>query len=508
MVTADRARLVPPFIVGGIAFVAAWIAMLPGLAFWDTGELQVVAPVLGTGHATGFPTYTMLGWLASIVLQPFGDPAFRMNLFAGLCLAVAAGIVVDLSRAVSGSTVMGVVAGLGFALTGPVWSIGTHAETHALHLVFLALILRVLVAWEDSRSDRVLVAAAVIFAVSIGNHSLTLLLIPAVVAYVLAVDPGILRRGRLVATCLGAMAVTLVLIYAELPLRAGVFRAPLVYGRPDTWDGFWYVVLASQFQDALANPIADLGPKLAGLVDRTVASFGLLAAILPVGFAATVLRRPRYALLTGLAALFTLGFAMSYTNAEIARYYLGPTLIAWTWVAVLGGGLIDLVQAPPSFGRDGGYRRSPSITARGIVALALGAIILAPTAVDLERRHLAVDRSYDLSAQRWVQRALDRMPTGSVVVSWWSYSTPLWYAQLVEHRRPDIAIIDDRTRLDEGLGEYNDVIDANLPDHPVFVIRADPREVRFLADHYVLEYLDGADASMLTRVISKKAPGA
>jgi glycosyltransferase involved in cell wall biosynthesis len=30
---------------------------------------------------------------------------------------------------------------------------------------------------------------------------------------------------------------------------------------------------------------------------------------------------------------------------------------------------------------------------------------------------------------------------------------PLWYAQLVEGRRPEIAIIDDRTRLDEQLGE-------------------------------------------------------
>jgi hypothetical protein len=37
---------------------------------------------------------------------------------------------------------------------------------------------------------------------------------------------------------------------------------------------------------------------------------------------------------------------------------------------------------------------------------------------------------------------------------------PLWYAQLVEGRRPDIAIIDDWTRLDEQLGDLTDVIDA------------------------------------------------
>ena len=67
---------------------AARLAMLPGVAYWDTGELQAVAPLLGTAHPTGFPTYVLLGWLASVVLQPFGEPAFRMNLLSGLCLAV------------------------------------------------------------------------------------------------------------------------------------------------------------------------------------------------------------------------------------------------------------------------------------------------------------------------------------------------------------------------------------------------------------------------------------
>jgi len=42
-----RARLIPALLVALVAFAAAWVALLPGLAFWDTGELQAVAPLMG-----------------------------------------------------------------------------------------------------------------------------------------------------------------------------------------------------------------------------------------------------------------------------------------------------------------------------------------------------------------------------------------------------------------------------------------------------------------------------
>src|SRR3954453_12345266 len=100
-----RIRLAASVAVGLIAFVAALAAVQPGLAFWDTGELQAVAPLLGTAHPTGFPTYVILSLLGSVVLQPFGEPAFRMNVFSALCVAVAAGLTVDLARTLTRSTV-------------------------------------------------------------------------------------------------------------------------------------------------------------------------------------------------------------------------------------------------------------------------------------------------------------------------------------------------------------------------------------------------------------------
>jgi Protein of unknown function (DUF2723) len=530
-----------PGVVGLVAFGAARLAMLPGVGFWDTAELQAVAPLMGTAHPSGFPTYVLLGWVANVVLSPFGEPAFRMNLFAAISLAVAAAVTVDLVRALTRSAVLGVTAGLGLALTEIAWSIGTHADAHALHLALIPILVRVLVAWEDRvvgetgtdrGADRFLVAAAIVFGLALGNHSLTLLLAPGIALFVLAVDPRSLRRPGPIAACVGALAVTVVLVFLELPLRAGPFRAPMVYGRPETWDGFWYIVLAEQFRESVAGPLSDLPAKAAEAVRHITAAFGPLAGLIPIGFVATAIRRPAYALLTGTAVLLTCAFAASYDNAEIERYYLGPVLIAWTWLAILAAGVIEFLSgtlgldpeddlesdaaaepghdlAPTAAGS--GYDSRPASRSPAgpdpILALGLAAALLLPTAFALPGRLARVDRSGDVAAREWLDRSLAAMGPDAVVVSWWSYSTPLWYAQHIEGQRRDLTVMDDRTRLDQGLGDITDVIDAYLPSRPVYVIRVDPVELATLERRYVLEPVDDADPSLLARVVAQREAG-
>jgi hypothetical protein len=497
-------QLGPPVAVGIIALVVIRSTLLTGVDFWDTGEWQTVGPLLGTAHPTGFPTYVILAWLASVLFGPFGEPALRVNLLSAVLVAASAAVTVDLTRALTRSTIFGVTAGLGLAFTEIAWSIGTHADAHALHLLLAMILFRLLVAWEAAppgvRRDRTLIVAAIVFGLSLGNHSLTLLLAPAVGVYVLAVDRAILRRRRLVVTCTLAALGTAALLLLELPLRAGPFRAPLVYGHPETWSGFWYVVLAEQFRGSLVAPFSDLLPKTVALIDRAVLAFGLLAPLIPFGLVATARQRPRYALLTGLVVGITCFFAASYDNADIGRYYLVPAAIVWTWLAILGASVarwIGRVAEP-------GWPGQPATKLGTAIALALAIALLTPTAKDLGARAERVDRSQDHVARRWVDRTLDTMAADALIVSWWSTSTPLWYAQHIEGRRPDVAIIDDRTRLDQDLGDIYDVIDANLGRRPVYVIRDDPREIAELERRYDLEHLAGPDARTLTRVVARR----
>ncbi len=517
MVTAGRIARLAPIGVGLIAAALGVWRLMPGVGFWDTAEFQTVPPILGTAHPTGYPTYVIVGWLASIVLGPLGEAALRMNLLSAIFVGVAAAITVDLARMLTGSTILGVVTGLGLAATPIVWSIGTHADPHALHLVLLAGLLWLLVRWERARlndperADRWLVAAAAVTGLSAGNHSLTLLLAVPIALYVLAVQPEILRRTRLVAACVAAVVVTTFLVYLQLPIRGGAISgltASLVYGHPDTLGGFLYVVTGEQFRGGLNDPFGELPRKVADLIALAIRQFGPLAALVVAGFVVTVGRYPAYALLTGTAMVITCFFNAAYVNADIERYYLGPALIAWTWLAILGATIVDRAAGLSSGDALEGAadapapRRAPVLgNPFRLVALSLvGLLMLGATITAFGARAGAIDRTADRGAERWLDATLAEMEPNAIVVSWWSFSTPLWYAQLIEGRRPDIFVADDRTRLDQNLGALTDVIDGNLGKRPVYAIRVDTQELEMLRARYNLTPLASPFAANVFKV--------
>jgi len=496
--------------VGLVAFALSIWRLMPGLGFWDTAEFQTVLPVMGTAHPTGYPTYVLVGWLASLLLTPIGEPALRINVLSAVLVGLGAGLTVDLARHLTASLVLAMVAGLGVALTPIVWSIGTRADPHALHFTLLVLIVWLLVRWEHARrgslvdpgvrprntgrADRSLIAAAAVTGLATGNHSLTLLLGPPIILYVLAVAPDIVRRPRLIAMCLAAAAIP--------------------------------VTLGQQFHGWLTDPLGDWPRRIADLTKIAGQELGPLAPLVVVAFVVTAVRLPRYALLSGSAAAITCFFNSVYPDGAIDRYYIGPAFLAWTWFAVLGATFVDAMLGTlgsADVDPDDGFPE-PGLAGRGlrpgmagrlaspdplrvVGVLVAAAFLLAPSLVALPQRAQAVDRSQDRSAQAWVDDVLSAVEPNAVVVSWWSYSTPLWYEQIVAGRRPDIFIIDDRTRLDLNLGELSQVIDRYIATRPVYLIRNGTRELAQLEGRYTVASVGAPTASNLLRVMPKTAAG-
>lgn len=529
----------------GLAFAVYRSTLLPVVSAWDTAEAQAVPVVLGTMHPTGFPSYTLLGFLASVVLTPFGDPALRLNLFSALLVAMAAGVVTLLLRRLDAAPTVAVAAGAGFAMTPAVWRLGVAADVHALHVGLAALIVLCLVRWNAlvqeareadadagatgaraagaaaadggadggaaairRRADRLLVGTAALFGVALGNHALTLLLVPAVGLYVLVVDARTLLRPRLVVAAVGACIGVTALLYLELPLRGAWIPAPLVYGTPGTWDGFLEVALGRQFQGDFMAVVADPIPALGRIGAEWLADLGVLAALVIPAFVIVAVRHPRFALLSGTAVAITCLFASSYYNAAIDRYYAVPMLLAWVWLGLAAAAVVERVAENAGLADDDGDAEAagsaepapfvvPLTGGRLVldspisaVALLLAVAMLVPTAVDLSGRWRSIDRSNETQMAAWLDTLFEVAPQDAVVISWWSYSTTIWYGQAVEGRRPDIRVVDDRTREDQNLGTVIDVIDANLSARTVYVIRAQASDLQDVAARFTIEPVD------------------
>jgi hypothetical protein len=329
------------------------------------------------------------------------------------------------------------------------------------------------------------------------------------------VKPRVLARPGFVALCGGALLGTTAALYLQLPIRAAM-GAPLVYGHPDTWNGFWNIILAEQFRGDLVDPFGDLGRKLGDLVTLAGAQLGVLAAAVPAAFLLTAVRRPRFALLTATWLLVTCWFAASYTNAAIDRYYLGPVLIVVAWLGVASGVLVEILATGAAGEGDPGPTDEPegdgapsrpdgaARLAAPALAAALAAALVLPAALAAPATAGRIDLSHDTRAADWSRWALATMDTDAVVISWWSFSTPLWYRTVILGERPDVRVVDDRDRLDEGLGSVDDVIRANVERRPVYLVRY-PAEIVTLGATWVLETIpDPTGIEPLYRVAGRQ----
>ena len=495
-VSSANARSVIPYASPEVAWSATAVAlvalaiylrtMLPSTGFWDTAEAQTVPHTLSIFHPTGFPTYTLVGWLWSQL--PLGGVAWRMNLLSGVCVASASGLVVlsveqlaaERHRwAVAGSAA---VAGLAFALASEPWRNAIRADVHALHILLAALVIWLLLVWraaERARGRRAggwLLAASLIFGLGMGNHPLIGLMAFGIGAWLLFVDQDLWRRWRLVLGCVGLLALGMS-VYAYIPIRALIPpEPPLFYARPTTFERFRYLVFAEQFHDLfnpLANPFANFGAKWAdasGVLSRQFVAPGWLMAA--VGAAILAARDLRAFLFLLLLVLPNLIYSMNFFDGDIARYYMLTVLVA---AITLGVGVSGVVAWTARAMADAS-RRSFACLGRRRVAIATGATVLGaaallPAAGLLLRYPERAEQGANRDADAWVESVYRALPQNAVVISWWSYSTPLWYHRWVLGERPDVAIVDERTILDNpAYGTIDRTIETFLGKRPVYLV--------------------------------------
>src|SRR5712692_11167767 len=120
LVRRDAKTWVGAAVVVGAAALLYLLTAGRGIVVGDTPELITAAVTLGVPHPPGFPLFTMLGHLFSLL--PLGPIPFRVNLLASTCDALTVGVVYLTALRLSGNALAAEVAALALAVSPIFWS--------------------------------------------------------------------------------------------------------------------------------------------------------------------------------------------------------------------------------------------------------------------------------------------------------------------------------------------------------------------------------------------------
>ncbi len=424
------------FLCGVAAFTVAFAfyaaTLLPGVAFWDTGEMQTVPYILGIAHPTGFPLFVLGGWAFSHAL-PLGSPAWRLSLFSAFASAGAAGACAALVAELGASPLAGLCASLAFAFGDVVWSRAARAEVHDFALLFTALAFLGAVRAGRARSPRALAATGLACGLGLAAHPIVALALPGIL---LAAWPAVAALGRRAFLASAALGFAPLALYAYVPLRSAYVEAhgldpavALGVAGGAFWDSG-----APASPAAFGRYLAGTSFDTAGSLERSLTPSGLAAAR---AFGATLAYREYGDVLLALALcglvplctrhrwlaaglLTTAGLDVSFganfgaeAEGDPARYALAAF---WVVAVSAGAGAWWLAS-----GLAGSAR--PRVAALGSCALLLGGLAqhAGSARVDLAREEQRVD------AQPFSTVAESLVVPGSLVIASWTFAAPLAY---------------------------------------------------------------------------------
>lgn len=329
-------------VVGLAAFLLYLRTMAPSVAciFCDSLEFQLVTYSLGIAHPTGYPLYTLLGKLFTII--PLGDVAYRVNLMSAFFGALTVALLYLTLRLALGFRVPAILGALVFAVSPVFWSQALIAEVYTLNAAFVALTLFLLLRWKatvEEGKGASLRPLALAYGLSLTHHRTMLLLAPAMAAFILMVDRGLFKRDREWAR-LAALFLAPLLLYLYIPIR-GVYTSSLDGTYVNTLSGFIKQVTAGGYGVFLTGDPMGESRSLAFYLALFRQQFTWVGLALGVSGLFWFFRRPKVLLLLGLAGVVDFVFLLGYRVPDIEVFFIPLFLL---WACFLGGGLALLWQ--------------------------------------------------------------------------------------------------------------------------------------------------------------------
>jgi Protein of unknown function (DUF2723) len=461
-------------LTGIIVLIVYLTTLAPSVVEIDAGELATVQVMLGIAHPTGYPLFTLLGHLFSLIPFHFSK-IYQLNLLTAIWCSLAVTVFVYTCKFILDNLIVfefnnkvklqkeskkgkrkkreekeeqfksiskekleepikyiaSISAGLLLGFDRTFWNQGNAVEVYSLQaFLFCLIIFSLLKAYITPEGERGLTIRWLIFAailaLGFSNHMTTLFVLPTT-AY-LYFDKFKLKIAGIKRLSIMIFLIFLPIfagIYLYLPIRASQ-NPVLNWGNPVDFERFLRHVSGWQFQVWFFKSPDVMKKQLDYFFSNLFSEFSIGILLCLYGIFISYLKARKFFIFNIILLLFSLLYASNYDIVDIDSYFL------LSYVALSFFALFGMVQIFSKL-RFKKYNQ-PIVTA--LIALCiLIQLILNYKENDLKDVHTFEDYS---------KSTLNSTTPNAIILTYlWDYLvSPSYYFQLVEKYRPDVVVVD------------------------------------------------------------------
>ncbi len=435
------------FVVSVFVFVVYVNTLAPSVNFIDSGELATVAATLGIAHPTGYPLFTLVGWLFSHL--PIGaSVVYKLNLMSAVLCSVGIFfffrflvlVLEDLAErelknisqpkleyekfklvylpALSASLIL--------AFSQTFWSQAVSIEVYSLHIFFLSTILYFF--YKASRNSFNAAKEWFVFSLLVGmsftNHMTTILLAPALLYMFFSINGFTKFSWRLILFLVVPFIVGLS-FYFYLPIRAS--SSPLLnWGNPVDLEKLFWHISGKQYRVWIFSSTESAVKQFnyfVGNLSNEFNFFFLLLALL--GLWSLFKKQRKFFIFTILLFVGCVGYSINYDIHDIDSYFLLAYFTIALWIAI-GLNTLLIKVTEKSFFR----------------YVAIFVLLLA--FIPLFMNYKTCDESKNYLVEDYTKNMFNSIVPNGIIISYqWDYFiSASYYYQFVEKYRSDVVIID------------------------------------------------------------------
>lgn len=444
-----------PITVSVFTFIVYLTTLAPNIIQIDSGELAAVQATLGIAHPTGYPLFTIIGYLFLKIPIPIAIIT-KANLLAaiwcslGIFFFIKSVFIILHNTLVSNSTnkkqktittkltdihdnnnlyLVSTIAGsLFLAFSKTFWLQSTSVEVYSLQIFLFSLIIFTSFKAFYSDNNELSNWKWVGFSVALGfsNHMTTLLTLPFIsILYFMKerfTKKSLLKIG---VTFLFTLPI-LILFYSYLPIRA-LTNPEINWGNPINWENFFRHVSGKQYQIWLFSSTEAAKKQLFYFINNLLSEFTIVGIILAfVGLILTFKYYKKIAWVLSISFIVALLYSVNYDIVDIDSYFLFNYILIALFIST---GVYYLLKTFAKF------LRSRQLLISASVVIGLLPLII---------NYNSVDQSGQFTFEDYTKTILNSVEKNSIILSYqWDYFiSASYYYQYVENYKKDVAVID------------------------------------------------------------------